>query len=639
MSVLPLATATADFALAPSRKLRVTVREVNGGAIPAKVTVRCEGGDCPTPDLSLNRFTDSVRDPMDASVQLLGMVGPSGDATFELPPGRYAVLVSRGPEYSIFPNDFPANPGVAVDLTSADATVNALLAHVVDTTGFMSADYHVHAVNSPDSAIDNVQRAMGFAVEGMDVIVSTDHDYVTDFAPYIQAAGLQPFLASVIGEEVSTTDFGHYNLFPLEQDLSSSNRGALDWAGGRGATLNLREMFAEARKMGARTIHFNHPRGYLGGFTHLKVDTDTFASHADPTEFSMAIPHGVTADDTLLMSPDFNAIEVLNSSEDEFQWPAMYPKFNDWFTLLSRGLKVAGTGVSDTHKRRAMSGGYWRTYVQMGVDSPAAFDPHAMSSALNALKASATNAPFVRMRVARVNAAGALTTPEVEPGGTVPFSADKLRVAVEVQVPEYLDVTRIELYMHKDQDDARCPIDPADPRARTTRVACNGITNVNWPSSGVTASRDVSLSPANLETVVSSAGINYRRYRVTEVFTLDAPAKDNWIVAFVYGSKSLFPLAFKAPSGGAAAKSVYPFALVNPVFVDADGGGYDRPPFDVAATPRSAGTTAQALSLSAGPREVLDRSPFELGHPAPVRVGPPTEQDLLDAFERLGSAH
>ena len=78
-----------------------------------------------------------------------------GDAS-PLPPGQYDVVVSRGPEYSIFPNTFPAVPGAARrPAHGQDATVDAVLAHVLDTTGWMSADFHVHAVNSPDRIVDN----------------------------------------------------------------------------------------------------------------------------------------------------------------------------------------------------------------------------------------------------------------------------------------------------------------------------------------------------------------------------------------------------------------------------------------------------------------------------------------------------
>ncbi len=236
---------------------------------------------------------------------------------------------------------------------------------------------------------------------------------------------------------------------------------------------------------------------------------------------------------------------------------------------------MAGTGVSDTHTRSLVSG--WRTFIRVGVDAPADLDPVAMSDALNAGRAFVTNGPFVRIRAYRVDASGAQVSGAADTGETLGPSADDVGVSVEVQVPEYLDVTRVELYQHRPEDDASCPLDLAGPNATTTRVACDGEMNVNWPPSSIAARQDVALTAGDLEMVASVDGVDYRRYRVAVTFRLPAPAGDNWLVAMVYGSKSLFPLLYLPGSG--AAKPVLPFAFTNPIFIDADGGGFDHPPF------------------------------------------------------------
>lgn len=567
--------ATLTFSLASPQVLTVNVREANGGPMPARVTVFCSTGTCQTPHKSLVLFTDTPKDPMPDDIALIGYVGASGSQTFELPAGQYVVLVSRGPEYSIHPNDFPASPGEAVDLRTAGKTVNAVLARVVDTTGWVSADMHVHAVNSPDSIIDNAKRALTFAADGVDVLVATDHDYVTDYAPVIAQTGLAPFLSSVVGEEVSPMEWGHYNLFPLPPDANNKvNGGALDWAGGLGPTLTVGQIFLEGRRMGARTVQVNHARGLLGGFTALKLDTDTFATHTDPALFRMEPQVGHTPDDSKLINTDFDAFEILNPGDDEYDGTSILAraKFNDWFTLLSRGNLVAGTGVSDTHYGNLATG--WRTWVQTGSDAPANFSDVTFSDRLNALQATTSNGPFVTLTAYRVNGAGTQVTPAVGIGGTVAADTQDLGVTVDIQVPAYLDVTRVELYMHRPSDDATCPIDPQSPQAATTRVSCNGITNANWPASSVAASQNVMLTAGDLETAVTEGPVNFRRYRKRVNFRLTAPSTDNWVVAMVYGNRSLSPLLI--PYGGGSAR---PFAFTNPVLIDADGNGYDHPPF------------------------------------------------------------
>jgi hypothetical protein len=575
LSNLPSASLTFD--LAPARHLTVSVHEANAGPMPAKVTVLCPNGPCATKRRALVPFTDVTKDPLPDSIALVGLVPASGTATFDLPADQYVVVVSRGPEYSVFPNTWPTP--TTFDLRTADVTINAVLAKVVDTTGYMSADFHVHAVNSPDSIVTNETRALSFAAEGLDVIVSTDHDVVTDYAPVIARTGLSPFLASVVGEEVSPMEWGHYNAFPLVRNANEPmNGGAIDWAGGDGPTLSVGEIFAAMRAKGARTVHFNHPRGTLGGLGYLRADTDTMATHADPADFRMAPQPGATANDTKLLSTDFNALELLNPGEDSLDGTsdAARSRLNDWFTMLSRGLLVAGTGVSDTHYALLMTG--WRTWVDVGVDAPAQFTPAVMSDRLNSLRAVASNGPFVTMRAYRVDGAGAMVTAPVGLGGTVGNDPRELGVEVEVQVPEYLDVTRVELYLHVPADDASCPIDPLSPIAKTTRVACDGKQNANWPAASITASQAVTLSSADLETVASENGVFFKRWHRKVNFRLPAPITDNWVVAMVYGSKSLSPLLFPYPSSSGTVPMTTPFAFTNPIFIDADGNGYDHPP-------------------------------------------------------------
>ena len=597
---------TVMLTLDPVRHLTVNVREANGGPMPAKVTVLCTNGPCATTHRSLVLYSDVLKDPLPDQIAHVGWIGPSGTATFDLPAGQYAVLVSRGPEYSVHPPAYPTIPGQAVDLRTADATVSAVLAHVLDTTGWMSADFHVHAVNSPDSIIDNAKRALTFAGDGIDVIVSTDHDVITDFAPIILQTGLSPFLASVIGEEVSPMEWGHYNLFPLNLDATNrTNGGALDWAGADGPTLSVGEIFAEGRRLGARTIQVNHARGSLGGFTSLQVDTDSLATHIDPAVLRMSTQPGATADDSKLISADFNALELLNPGDDFLDGSATlaHGKFNDWFTLLSRGLLLAGTGVSDTHYGLMATG--WRTWVDVGVDLAGQLDPATLSTRLNAMRAITSNGPFVTARAYRVNGAGAIVTAPVGIGGTVPQDSRELGVTVEVQVPDYLDVTRVELYLHTTADDGACPLDPMSPRARTTRVACAGLTNSNWPATSISASQAVSLTAGDRELVTTDGALSFYRYRKQVNFRLPAPATDNWLVAMVYGSKSLAPVLYPYPGGPSFAT---PFAFTNPILIDADGNGYDHPPFArIRSRVQSAPSPTPLLPRKLAPEEQLRR--------------------------------
>ena len=72
------------------------------------------------------------------------------------------------------------------------ATIHTELRHVVDTRGWISADFHVHSACSPDSRVSLRDRVYEFLADGV-AIVATDHNVVCDYAPYIQELGAEAF--------------------------------------------------------------------------------------------------------------------------------------------------------------------------------------------------------------------------------------------------------------------------------------------------------------------------------------------------------------------------------------------------------------------------------------------------------------
>ncbi|HEY3447047.1 MAG TPA: CehA/McbA family metallohydrolase [Myxococcales bacterium] len=578
LAIQAAGAATHDFELTAPRRLTVQVRDLAGDPMPGKVTVLCEGGACPVPSSRLGRYTDVVRDPWPDSVAAIDFAGPSGTVELLLPPAQYRVVVSRGPAWTIFPTTWKpdavdVSTGHAVDLTAADAAVTATLAKVLDASGWLAADLNVHAVNSTDSYVSNTDRLLSFMAEGVDVLVATDHDFVTDLAPANEELGGGKFLATVPGEEISTFDYGHTNAWPLVRDEADLTGGAIDWAGGaEGTCLSQPELNAAARKRGAGTVQLNHPRGPLGVFTASRLDTDTGATHADPTINRIA-------SGSELMSFDFDAMEILNGNLSDFGGEPARELFNDWFTFLSRGVLVAGTGVSDTHGRFLPAAGYWRSYVRTGATGITGFDAAKLSEAVNKLQVVATNGPFVKLSARTVDGAGAPTGSEVEVGGTLATSGKGFELVVDAQAPTWMSLGKIEIYGHIAGGDVSCA-QSTDPKVNPkSRVACNGEGNRNWPPEGIAASAAIAASDLALEKVGEKDGITYQRARVTKRFAFPAPAGDTWYVAAAYGAGSMFPVVYAAVDAASGrAVDAAPFAFTNPVFIDADGSGYDKPP-------------------------------------------------------------
>lgn len=585
---------SASLRVGTARTLNVTVRDPFGRPLTSKVLVSCPSDPCPFPVKAYRLFWDLDDQP--TSVAAIAYVPPQGNLAISLPPGQYEVRVMRGPEYSMWPDTAPLI-GATVDLTAADASLDATLARVLETQGWMSADLHVHAVNSPDSNVGNAERALSFAAEGVDVLVSTDHDAITDFAPVVRDLGAEAVMATMIGCEVTPFDYGHLQAYPLIR-REQPNGGAFDWAGGIGPSLRPDQIFAGLRAEHPNVVlQMNHPRGFGGALSQLRVDTATSESHARPETFRLEPVSGATATGTKIFSNDFDAMEVMNGTS------ANLAVMNDWMTFLSRGLIKTATAVSDTHNTRTHVGGYSRTWVKVGTDLPTQFDASAFAAALKAQRAFGSNGPVLQVTAQAVSSTGAPLRNPAEIGGTVsidPAAGEQVELTIDVQSPEWLTFDTIEVYTHT-----------------TGREAFDGVANTTWPEGRI--HKKVALDPLALpvEAVPGLNGFLARRIHVVQKIAV-APAADTWFVVFVRGtgggSSPLFPLAWHgvacdSGTGLCAPRSAKAWAYSNPVFVDANGtGAYDDFPLKQglrAARPRSAVPAPPTPELHAPTAEEL----------------------------------
>lgn len=578
-------TAEVTVKYGATRTLTVEVRDPFARALSSKVLVRCANAPCSPQVIDYRPYVDVDSVPSDLAA--IVHVGADGRAAIPLPPGEYEVMVTRGMEFSAFPDTFPTR-GQAVDLRTADQTVSATLAQVIDSTGWMSADLHVHAVGSPDSAVGDATRAISFAAEGVDVLVSTDHDYVTDYAPVIEQLQLGSQMTSMIGCEVTPFDYGHHNTWPVQKQDAIAG-GAFDWAGGDGPSLRLGQLYEglRARDPGV-LVQMNHPRGAPGGaLTMMKVDTETGASHADPADFRMDPAPGATAMDTKLYSNDYDALEVMNGTS------ASTAVLNDWMTFMSRGWLKVATGVSDTHYLNRVVGGYGRTWVKLGVDQPAQFTSTGFAQAMRQRKAVFSSGPFITMTARRV-VNGTPTGPVFEVGDTV-TGGGELELTVDVQAPEWMQFDAVEVHTHA-----------------TGRGSTNGVGNDTLLPAQASLRKTFDPTMLPLEPVPGLNGFTARRVHVRETFRV-TPTNDTWFVAMARASaatRTLAPMAWDGVScsgGICTASGSRAYAVTNAILVDGDGSGaYDDFPLKPTQP-----LTAAPVVKPAGPRRVPSNTEFE----------------------------
>jgi hypothetical protein len=390
-------TAAAGRTLPPAGTLRFAVTDkIGGGPLPARILVRGEKGTA-DPDWG---------DDPDAGAALNVVYSETGAGERPLPPGRYRVTVDRGFEYT-------AHEKVIEVVADRVVTVGAVLERVVDTRGFISADMHLHAMPSPDATQPLADRVRALVASGVEVGVATDHNKVTDYRPVLDELKVRRWMASVVGDEVTTRApaWGHFNVFPL-----AAGSEPLAYAG-----VTPRALFAAGHSAGPLgadgIVQVNHPRmSRIGYFDLLRFERD------DPAGWAARVP---------LADLGFDALEVFNG--DHY---ALIPKvedcMRDWYALLDTGHRVTATGNSDSHKLTFHEPGVPRNLVAVPDDDPAHFDERAFVAAVRKGRVVVSSGPFIRFEV------GGKGVGETVPAGDLPIS-------IQVDAPPWVDVDRVEL--------------------------------------------------------------------------------------------------------------------------------------------------------------------------------------------------
>jgi len=238
-----------------------------------------------------------------------------GQGVFEIEPGSYEILASRGMEYSIDRQQVALEP-------AQTTLVNARLVRSVDTSGWISGDFHVHGQNSYDAVVKHRDRVMSFAGEGVEILSSSDHDYVTDFAPYVFELGLEHWLFTQVGLELTTVELGHFLGFPYRYEewkdgKRNQEQGAIDWTG-----KTPDKLFSEMRALGMygpedTVIVVAHPRdSFFGYFDQYGLNSYNMKVEGSMLEWLPGIFENPLANPQLF-SGRFDALELFNSKRFE----------------------------------------------------------------------------------------------------------------------------------------------------------------------------------------------------------------------------------------------------------------------------------------------------------------------------------
>jgi len=207
------AGSTAMIDLPAQGAIHVAATE-NGQPVPVRVQVLAQNPP---------RMPDKYGEKPIAGSRVYVEFPVTGDITLPLAPGAYEVIVSRGYEYEIVRQNVTVTAGQT-------AQVDALLDHVVDTTGILCGDFHIHTWRSNDSGDESLRKVAQSVGDGLELPVRSDHEFVADFKSEIAQLGVEPFAAGFGSIELTSMEiWGHMGVFPLNPDPTQPNGGAPKW--------------------------------------------------------------------------------------------------------------------------------------------------------------------------------------------------------------------------------------------------------------------------------------------------------------------------------------------------------------------------------------------------------------------------
>ena len=230
-----------------------------------------------------------------------------GHGRVSLPAGHYDVLASRGFEYAARTvGDVEVRPGQTTP-------VQITLPREIDTAGWLAADFHIHQFPSSDAGLELDTRLKAGAAEGLEFMSSSDHDFLLDYQPRVRELGLEPYLLTQVGVEMSPLEWGHYNGFPMKyDDTDGAVHNPPQWQGG-----TLEQAFEQIRARAANPDDFvleaNHPRdGTLGMFSQIGLKGYDLERKTPGMQMCNAVLETVPC--------NFDAIEIINGKHVEYLW-------------------------------------------------------------------------------------------------------------------------------------------------------------------------------------------------------------------------------------------------------------------------------------------------------------------------------
>lgn len=383
------------------------IRDETGQPSPCKIQFIGKDGT-PTPDLGTDYRAHGCNHQY---------LSHNGQFTQQIPPGKYLLRITRGPEYDLIEQVVEVGRGQTAHVTGS-------LNRTVDTRGWVSADYHSHSTPSGDNYCNTDDRIIDHVAEHIEFAPTTEHNRIYDWQPHIDRLGLAKRLKTVNGIEL-TGDGQHLNSFPLKRSIYTQDGGAPVWQfDPRLNAIVLRDAFGGGAD---RWVQLNHP---TVGTVFNDRNEDQIADG------------GFAGMERLIDAAEFWSTEILNSDPWYVQREGdkvekLENRTFGWLQLLNQGRPIWCVAVSDAHRIFNEGVGGWRTYIPSSTDEPSAIDYREIIRNSKAGRMMITNGPFLQV-----------TVDDGSPIGSTVSKEGLVNLKVKVQTPNWFDIDRVQILVN-----------------------------------------------------------------------------------------------------------------------------------------------------------------------------------------------
>jgi hypothetical protein len=327
-------------------------------------------------------------------------------------PGTYDIAFSHGPEFDVVVKTITVNRGekmpVSVKMNRAYATPN-----------WVTADMHNHSTGSGDTNAEREGRIMNLAGAGIEFAPETEHNRISTFTDVIEQLGIQNFIASCPGVELSGRpgpgDINHQTGWPVK--IQEGKRG-------NGAPKTDRDPYVQMKRLydydngNFKMMQQNHPNI---GWLYFDKDRN---GDADGGFGTAPITYALEVSATMVEFP-----RILNGEKGR-------GRLFQWMQMLNQGYHIYGTANSDSHVVSHASGSVI-SFIYTENDVPEKISPVELAHQVKDGHVVISNGPFMNVRVN-----GAL------PGSDIKALDKKVNVLVDVFTANWCPVNTIQLVIN-----------------------------------------------------------------------------------------------------------------------------------------------------------------------------------------------